>query len=51
MNAANRSPVVIVQAREWVGILGSFRSLAMEEARRTGIQPRFPGVGRAPILR
>lgn len=46
-----RAPVLIVQAREWVGILGSFRSLAMEEARRTGTQPRFPGVGRAPILR
>jgi hypothetical protein len=49
--AGAREPVLILQAREWVGILGSFRSLSMDEARRTGIEPRFPGVGRAPILR
>lgn len=39
-------PVLRIHAREWLGILGDFRSSELDRTRRTGINARFPGVAR-----
>lgn len=44
-------PRIILQAREWVGILDTFRSESLGRARRSGVSSRFPGVNRVPSSR
>lgn len=39
-------PIIRIHAREWLGILGNFRSPEMEQVRRSGVRGDFPGVGR-----
>ncbi len=43
---APREPVFRIHAREWLGILGEFRSSELERTRRSGVMSEFPGVGR-----
>ena len=43
---APSGPVLRIHAREWIGILGEFRSGQMERVRRSGVQSEFQGVGR-----
>jgi hypothetical protein len=44
-------PRIILQAREWAGILDGFRSESLGRARRSGVSTRFPGVNRVPARR
>jgi hypothetical protein len=45
---ASDGPRLMIQAREWVGILGSFWSPQLARSQRAGVSPRFPGVNRVP---
>jgi hypothetical protein len=48
---AASGPRLLIQAREWVGILGSFESLQLGRARRSGVRAQFTGVNRTPSSR
>ncbi|TVP44001.1 MAG: hypothetical protein EA350_12545 [Gemmatimonadales bacterium] len=44
-------PRLILQAREWVGILDTFRSQELMRSRRSGVSSQFTGVNRVPASR
>jgi hypothetical protein len=44
-------PRLILQAREWVGIMDDFRNPSMGRARRSGVSSQFTGVNRVPASR
>ena len=48
MGDGRDGPRIILQAREWAGILDTFRSESLGRARRSGVSTRFPGVNRVP---
>jgi len=44
-------PRLILQAREWVGIMDEFRNPSLGRARRSGVSSQFTGVNRVPASR
>jgi len=44
-------PRLVLQAREWVGIMDDFRNPSLGRARRSGVSSQFTGVNRVPATR